>query len=215
MATIDDTQASNRLSERLRNGLALAQTRIHTMETRAKNQWTDLPAQLRAAVDRAVARLRTTLDLPSRSEVSDLVERLEALDRKIGALEKRQGKRAAESTARESTTVEASGADDAAEGETAASDEAAASADPAAAQLADDVDADADAEADADADAEVKADAKAGDKTTARKTVKPTSAGKTVKAGGNAARGPETRSDNRGAATGLGHAHGRKKGHRR
>lgn len=94
MSTTEDTQAINRLSDRLRNGLALAQTRIHTMEERAKNQWTDLPAQLRTALDRAFARIRTTLDLPSRADVSDLMDRIEALDRKIGVLEKRQGKRA-------------------------------------------------------------------------------------------------------------------------
>lgn len=125
MSTTEDTQAINRLSDRLRNGLALAQTRIHTMEERAKNQWTDLPAQLRTALDRAFARIRTTLDLPSRADVSDLMDRIEALDRKIGALEKRQGKRAgAGSQAAESVadaelepaehtdTVAAAGSDD-------------------------------------------------------------------------------------------------------
>jgi hypothetical protein len=103
MATTEETQASNRLSDRLRNGLALAQTRIHTMEERAKSQWTDLPAQLRTALDRAFARIRTTLDLPSRADVSDLMERIEALDRKIGALEKRQGKRGAGASAAAAT----------------------------------------------------------------------------------------------------------------
>jgi hypothetical protein len=188
-AIIEDTQANNRLSERLRSGLALAQTRIQTMETRAKNQWTDLPAQLRGAVDRAVALLRTTLDLPSRSDVSELVERLEALDRKIVALEKRQGKRAAgaESAARAGTQVglDAPGSS---EIETPAPVEAAASAKPAAAQR----------------EAEDEDEATSDGKTTARKTVnKPTTAGKTVKAGASAGRAD----DKHGAGK-------RKKGHR-
>lgn len=186
-AIIEDTQANNRLSERLRSGLALAQTRIQTMETRAKNQWTDLPAQLRGAVDRAVALLRTTLDLPSRSDVSELVERLEALDRKIVALEKRQSKRAAgaESEARAGTQV---GLDvpGSSEIETPAPVEAAASAEPAAAQHA--------SEAEATSDGKI----------TTRKTVnKPTTAGKTVKAGASAGRAD----DKHGAGK-------RKKGHR-
>lgn len=202
MATIEDTQASNRLSERLRSGLALAQTRIQTMETRAKTQWTDLPVQLRAAVDRAVARLRNTLDLPSRSEVSDLVERLEAIDRKIVALEKRQGKRgaAAASAAHDESGQESDQPGVEAE---ASAPVAAASAEPAAEQRA----ASAEPETSDDAEPAASGEARAGGKATARKTVKPTSASKTVKAGSNAARGPETRGDSS-------QARGRKKGHR-
>jgi hypothetical protein len=182
----DDTQASNRLSERLRTGLALAQTRINTVEARAKNQWADLPAQLRGVVDRAVARLRTTLDLPSRSDVSELVERLEALDRKIAVLEKRQGKRAAgaESAA---TASDATVSDAAAQHAEATPAEAAASAEP---------------EAKPEAKIEAEPSASPGGSATARKTVKPNSAGKTVKAGGNAGRAV----DNKGAGK-------RKKGH--
>lgn len=166
MATInEETQASNRLSERLRSGLALAQTRIHSMEARAKNQWTDLPVQLRSVVDRAVARLRTSLDLPSRSDVTDLVERLEALDRKIVALEKRQGKRGA-----------AAATDSAADAEEV---------EPATAQRA--------GAAEPEAHAKDAGDGAKAGASTARKTVKATSAGKTVKAGGKAARPAEQR----------------------
>jgi hypothetical protein len=205
MATIDDTQASNRLSERLRSGLALAQTRIHTMESRAKNQWTDLPVQLREMLDRAVARLRTTLDLPSRSDVSDLVDRLEALDRKIVALEKRQGKRAAgPETASRAGTTEARDQEEA-DVEKPAPVKAAASAEPTVSQRADAAEADAKA---------AKASAKADDKTTTRKTVKPTSAAKTVtasKAGSKAARATTPR----GGTSGQGQARGPKKRNRR
>jgi hypothetical protein len=194
MATTDETQASNRLSERLRNSLALAQTRIQTMETRAKTQWTDLPVQLRGVVDRAVARLRDTLDLPSRSEVSDLVDRLEALDRKIGALEKRQGKRAAgaEGAARDGA-VDASGQGEAGEVEKPAPVETTA-------QRASDA-------KDSAEDSE-QVDGKTRDKSTARKTVKSTNAGKTVKASTGRA------SEKRDGSSGPGHARGRKKGRR-
>jgi cell envelope opacity-associated protein A len=189
----DDTQASNRLSERLRNGLALAQTRIHTVETRAKNQWADLPTQLRGVVDRAVARLRTTLDLPSRSDVSELVERLEALDRKIAALEKRQAKRAA-------------GAENAAAASEAAAPVAAAPAEAGASmELEAKVEASPETKIEAEASPEAKSEAKGEAKSevkpevgaegnaTARKTVKPNSAGKTVKAGGNAGRAADNK----------------------
>jgi hypothetical protein len=187
-AIIDDTQASNRLSERLRSGLALAQTRIQTVETRAKNQWADLPTQLRGVVDRAVARLRTTLDLPSRSDVSELVERLEAIDQKISALEKRQSKRpaGAESAAGTSDVRASDARGQDAEVETPAPVEAVASAKP----------------EDEDASREASGSA------TARKTVKPTSAGKTVKANGNAGRP----SDNKGAGKHKkGHGNGQRK----
>jgi hypothetical protein len=198
MATTDETQASNRLSERLRNSLALAQTRIQTMETRAKTQWTDLPVQLRGVVDRAVARLRDTLDLPSRSEVSDLVDRLEALDRKIGALEKRQGKRAAgaEGAARDGA-VDASGQGEAGEVEKPAPVETTA-------QRASDA---KDSAEDSAEDSE-QVDGKTRDKSTARKTVKSTNAGKTVKASTGRA------SEKRDGSSGPGHARGRKKGRR-
>lgn len=90
MASIEETQASSGLGERLRNRLALAQTHINTMEERARNQWSDLPAQMRAALDRVVDRIRTTLDLPSRADVNDLMARIEELDRKFARLEQHQ-----------------------------------------------------------------------------------------------------------------------------
>jgi hypothetical protein len=42
---------------------------------------------MRAALDRVLDRVRTTLDVPSRSEVGDLLARIEELDRKLGALQ--------------------------------------------------------------------------------------------------------------------------------
>jgi hypothetical protein len=175
MSTIEETQASNRLSDRLRNGLALAQTRIHTMEERAKSQWTDLPAQLRTALDRAFARIRTTLDLPSRADVSDLMDRIEALDRKIGALEKRQGKRAG------SRAADAGAVESIADAEL----EAAESTDTQAAESTGTQAAAARSEASAGDEAGAGEASDAGEgasKDTSRKTLPSTSAGKTLKA---------------------------------
>lgn len=180
MATTEETQANNSLSDRLRTGLALAQTRIHTMEERAKHQWSDLPAQLRTALDRAFARIRTTLDLPSRADVSDLMERIEALDRKIGALEKGQGKRGAGSRAAAAASVDASLSVSDAELETA---------------QAPDTVVEANAKSESASPASASEDAS---KDTSRKTLqgsKGTSAGKTLKA--ESATRPVKNGDNR------------------
>jgi hypothetical protein len=90
MATIEETTTAGRLGSRLRDGLALAQTRIHTIEEQAKSQWETIPMQARAALERMLTRLRMTLDLPSRSELIGLVERIDELDRKLELLEHRQ-----------------------------------------------------------------------------------------------------------------------------
>ncbi len=45
-----------------------------------------VPTTMRGAVDRLLERVRTALDLPSRSELAELTHRLEELDRKISAL---------------------------------------------------------------------------------------------------------------------------------
>lgn len=192
MATTEETQANNSLSDRLRNGLALAQTRIHTMEERAKHQWSDLPAQLRTALDRAFTRIRTTLDLPSRADVSDLMERIEALDRKIGALEKGQGKRGAGSRAAGAASVDASQNVSDAEIETAQAPDTLVAAGPGN-DVTDHGEANAKSESASPASASEDAS-----KDTSRKTLqgpKGTSAGKTLKAESTAR--PAKNGDNR------------------
>lgn len=195
MATTEDTQASNRLSDRLRNGLALAQTRISTIEERAKHQWTDLPTQLRTALDRAFARIRTTLDLPSRADVSDLMDRIEALDRKIGALEKGQGKRGGTKSRAAAEAGASSESISDAELEAAEGTDTAVTA-----AASDDVSAD-DSEVDARSGSTSQASAASEDagKETSRKTLqgsKGTSAGKTLKASDATTR-PVKNGDNR------------------
>lgn len=196
MATTEDTQASNSLSDRLRNGLALAQTRIQTMEERAKHQWTDLPAQLRTALDRAFARIRTTLDLPSRADMSDLMDRIEALDRKIGALEKGQGKRGGKSRAGADASAEG-----ASEGVTDAELEAAESTDTAATAAAgnDVITGDHEVNAKGGSTSPASAASEGASKDTSRKTLqasKGTTAGKTLKASDTTTR-PTKNGDNR------------------
>jgi hypothetical protein len=87
MESTDTAVEPAKLSARIRNSLALAQTRLEAVESRARTQWGELPQQMRAALDRVLDRVRTTLDVPSRSEVGDLLARIEELDRKLGALQ--------------------------------------------------------------------------------------------------------------------------------
>jgi hypothetical protein len=75
------------LTDKLRGGFALVQTRFVTVEERARAQWIGIPQQARTALDKLLERVRNTLDLPSRSELQSLVERIEALDTKLAALE--------------------------------------------------------------------------------------------------------------------------------
>src|SRR5262245_31784253 len=63
------------LADRLRSRVALVQTRV-----------AELPVQVRAAAVRLLDRVRTALDIPSRTELAELTARLEELDRRIGAL---------------------------------------------------------------------------------------------------------------------------------
>lgn len=77
---------SPRLGRRLRQSLALAQTRIHSVEERARARWVAIPDSLRTAIDRARDRVRETLDLPSRGDIASLLERVDDLDCKLAAL---------------------------------------------------------------------------------------------------------------------------------
>jgi len=79
--TVNDSQG---LGERVRDRLPVG---LVTLERRARAQWVSLPAQLRSAVDDLLGRVRNTLDLPSRGEINDLVERIEQLDAKLAELE--------------------------------------------------------------------------------------------------------------------------------
>jgi hypothetical protein len=93
--TIDSAETAvepAKLGARIRNSLALAQTRLEAVEARARGQWGELPQQVRAALDRVLERVRATLDVPSRSEVSELLGRIEEIDRKLGELQSSQNR---------------------------------------------------------------------------------------------------------------------------
>jgi hypothetical protein len=60
---------------------------IVAFQQRARSQWLAIPEQVRAAFDQLLERVRTGLDLPSRGEVSDLVTRIDELDRKLAAMQ--------------------------------------------------------------------------------------------------------------------------------
>lgn len=97
--TTEQTETSNAgLTDRLRNSLALVQTRITNVEAQARAKWINLPVQLRQLPDQlrdsarrvvqaASSRVRASLDLPSSAEVQDLLARVEELDRRLRELQ--------------------------------------------------------------------------------------------------------------------------------
>lgn len=79
-----DVNDSQRLGERVRSRLPVALT---AFEERAKTQWVALPNAMRGAVDQLIARVRNTLDIPSRGEIAVLLERIETIDAKLSSME--------------------------------------------------------------------------------------------------------------------------------
>ena len=69
------TDVDSNLSQRLRSQLAAAQGRV-----------AELPDAVRTAALQLVERVRTVLDIPSRSELIELSARLEELDRRVAEL---------------------------------------------------------------------------------------------------------------------------------
>ncbi len=57
-----------------------------TIAARIRSRLDLVPVSMRGAVDRLLERVRNVLDLPSRTEMAELTQRLEALDRRIAAL---------------------------------------------------------------------------------------------------------------------------------
>src|SRR5690242_8620853 len=84
--------------DRLRTSLARVQRRGEEMlvsvergarkqQARWREELTVTPREVRIAIERALVRFRQALDLPSRSEVLALGQRLEGIDRKLRKLE--------------------------------------------------------------------------------------------------------------------------------
>lgn len=82
----EPTQPSTGLSTRIRDGLALVQHQLGTAPVRAM-KWAELRGELRERLLRLMARIRAGLDIPSRSELAELITRLDALDAKLADLE--------------------------------------------------------------------------------------------------------------------------------
>lgn len=53
----------------------------------AAKSWQEVPVKLRSALQQAVGKVRSGLDLPSRRELSELALRIDELDKKLGEYE--------------------------------------------------------------------------------------------------------------------------------
>lgn len=109
----DHPVADNAFGTRIRTGLALAQTRITAVPNRARAQLTELPVQVRSVLDRLVtnaqSKVRSALALPSRDELTALLERVEALDARLASIQESvpgNGQRNAQSNEKSSNGVD-------------------------------------------------------------------------------------------------------------
>jgi hypothetical protein len=64
-----------------------SKARQRLTETKTSQKLQEVPTRLRSALQLAVVRVRTGLDLPSRRELIELSQRIDELDRKLGEYE--------------------------------------------------------------------------------------------------------------------------------
>jgi hypothetical protein len=87
------------LAARLRHALVVAQNRtvitdrLSALERALRERYGAIPEQLRDAVSRLVERARVALDIPSRTEITALLERIEAIDSKLHDIERSRAAR--------------------------------------------------------------------------------------------------------------------------
>lgn len=74
------------LTGRLKSGISLVQTRITSVPNAARAQWNELPEHLGELTDRLAARVRKTLDLPAKSELDELLVRIQEIDEALASL---------------------------------------------------------------------------------------------------------------------------------
>jgi hypothetical protein len=92
-------------SDRIRERARVVKTQIDAAEAKARQRWADskarqrltvskasqrvqeVPVKLRSALQQAVGKVRSGLDLPSRRELIELAQRIDELDRKLGEYE--------------------------------------------------------------------------------------------------------------------------------
>jgi polyhydroxyalkanoate synthesis regulator phasin len=100
-ATTPSTPAPLPFADRLRERFSLVQSRVTADAARARAQVASLPEQIRklaattpaelakrasTTADRVRERVLEALDLPSRSDIAHLVERIDVIDRRLAAL---------------------------------------------------------------------------------------------------------------------------------
>jgi Poly(hydroxyalcanoate) granule associated protein (phasin) len=85
--TSTQSETSGTFGDRFRLRAKEVKAQLDAAEARAKARWAEVPGKLRSAFAGTVSKVRVGLDLPSRSEVSSLAQRLEELDRKLGEYE--------------------------------------------------------------------------------------------------------------------------------
>ena len=97
--------------DRIRERARVVKSQLDAAEAKAKQRWADskarqrlagsrpsqrlqeVPVKLRTALHQAVGKVRDGLDLPSRRDVTELAQRIDELDRKLGDYEVQAGAR--------------------------------------------------------------------------------------------------------------------------
>jgi hypothetical protein len=107
-----DAQAAAGFGDRIRERARVVKLQLDAAEAKARQRWADskarqrlvgskagqrvheaqqrvqeVPGKLRCALQNAVGKMRDGLDLPSRRDVSELAQRIDDLDRKLGEYE--------------------------------------------------------------------------------------------------------------------------------
>jgi hypothetical protein len=91
---MDKTPAAATPLHRIRDSLAIVQSRVSIVEARARQQWLSLPDQVRTQVRAAASRLRLAvrdaLELPSRNDLVDLAGRLDDIEKRLATIAARK-----------------------------------------------------------------------------------------------------------------------------
>jgi polyhydroxyalkanoate synthesis regulator phasin len=106
----DEAAASriDQLGEKLKERFAGVKAQIDASQAKAReklghSKLATVQERIRGAVQHAMGRVKTGLDLPSRSEVSALAQRIEDLDKKLADYESREVSRKSKKKGDEAT----------------------------------------------------------------------------------------------------------------
>ena len=89
----EEQPTPTKLADRVRDRAAQLGQRLSATPSLARAQLVQAPAAVRGQVERALGRVRSTFDMPSRREMTDLAARVNDLDEKLNAYEAAQGAR--------------------------------------------------------------------------------------------------------------------------